>query len=121
MALVIIGAIFGLLSVILGAFGAHSLENIIGDKMDIYRTAIQYQMFHSTALMITGIIMMTNKLDLISIGYLFIIGILLFSGSLYIIAIFKISKMGMIAPIGGLSLIIGWILLIYKLYFNNAL
>ena len=82
---------------------------------------IQYQMFHSTALMITGIIMMTNKLDLISIGYLFIIGILLFSGSLYIIAIFKISKMGMIAPIGGLSLIIGWILLIYKLYFNNAL
>ncbi len=121
MALVIIGAIFGLLSVIFGAFGAHSLENIIGEKMDIYRTAIQYQMFHSTALMITGIIMMTNKLDLISIGYLFIIGILLFSGSLYIIAIFKISKMGMIAPIGGLSLIIGWILLIYKLYFNNAL
>ena len=121
MALVIIGAIFGLLSVVLGAFGAHSLENIIGDKMDIYRTAIQYQMFHSTALMITGIIMIITKLDFIIIGYLFAIGILLFCGSLYIIAIFKISKMGMIAPLGGLSFIIGWVLMIYKLYFNNAL
>ena len=121
MSLVIIGAIFALLSVIFGAFGAHSLENIIGDKMDIYRTAIQYQMFHSIALMITGIIIISTKLNLIIIGYLFIIGIILFSGSLYIIAIFKISKMGMIAPIGGLSFIIGWILLIYKLYFNNAI
>ena len=91
MVLVIIGAIFGLLSVVLGAFGAHSLENIIGDKMDIYRTAIQYQMFHSTALMDTGIIMLITKLDLIIIGYLFALGILLFSGSLYFFKNLKID------------------------------
>tara|TARA_Y100001934_G_scaffold279588_1_gene383853 strand:- start:608 stop:967 length:360 start_codon:yes stop_codon:yes gene_type:complete len=115
MILIKLGTVFALLSVVIGAFGAHSFENIISNKMDVFKTAIQYQMFHSLALMITGLIAITTKLDLIAVGYLFFTGILLFSGSLYIIAIFKISKFGMIAPIGGLSFIMGWILLIYKI------
>tara|TARA_Y100001970_G_C14059092_1_gene763217 strand:- start:292 stop:648 length:357 start_codon:yes stop_codon:yes gene_type:complete len=110
-----LGAILSMLTVVLGSFGAHSLESTISDKIDIFKTAIQYQMFHSMALMIIGLIMITIKLDLVVVGYLFIIGILLFSGSLYIIAIFKISFLGMIAPIGGLSFIAGWIVMIYKI------
>ena len=117
MILIKLGAFFSLLSVAIGAFGAHSLENIIDDKMNIFKTAIQYQIFHSIALMITGLISTTTKIDLMSVGYLFIIGILFFSGSLYIISIFKISKLGMITPIGGVCFIIAWILLIYKV--NN--
>tara|TARA_Y100001968_G_scaffold318225_1_gene348174 strand:+ start:335 stop:691 length:357 start_codon:yes stop_codon:yes gene_type:complete len=113
--LIKLGAIFALLSVVIGAFGAHFFEDIIGDKMDTFKTAIQYQMFHSMALMITGLLALITKLDLITIGYLFIVGILLFSGSLYCISILKISKLGMIAPIGGISLIMGWVLLIYKI------
>ena len=115
MILIKLGAIFALLSVVIGAFGAHFFEDIIGDKMDIFKTAIRYQMFHSMALMITGLLALITKLDLITIGYLFIVGILLFSGSLYCISILKISKLGMIAPIGGISLIMGWVLLVYKI------
>ena len=115
MMLIIIGAIFSLLCVLIGAFGAHSLESIISDKMDVFKTAIHYQMFHSIALMVSGLIMLITKLNLNGVGYLFIAGILLFSGSLYLIAIFKISKLGMVAPFGGLSFIFGWILLLYKI------
>ena len=51
-----IGIIFCMLTVIIGAFGAHSLESTIGDKMDTFKTGIQYQIFHGIALIITGIL-----------------------------------------------------------------
>ena len=110
-----IGIIFSMLTVIIGAFGAHSLSNIIGDKMDTFKTGVQYQMFHSLALIIIGILSKVFEVDLSTTGYFFIIGIILFSGSLYLISIYKYSFLGMVAPIGGLSFIIGWTLLLYKI------
>ena len=41
-----IGIIFCMLSVIIGAFGAHSLSDIIADKTETFRTGVQYQIFH---------------------------------------------------------------------------
>tara|TARA_B110000116_G_scaffold164939_1_gene142604 strand:+ start:138 stop:458 length:321 start_codon:yes stop_codon:yes gene_type:complete len=102
-------------SVIIGAFGAHSLENMIGDKMETFKTGVQYHMFHGLALILTGILSKIFEIDISSVGYLFTIGIILFSGSLYLISIYKYSFLGMIAPVGGLSFIIGWIVLFYKL------
>lgn len=110
-----LGAIFALLSVIIGAFGAHSLDSIIGNKINIFKTGVQYQMFHSLALILLGVISKITNLDFTKIGYLFCTGIILFSGSLYIIAIFKISKFGIITPFGGLLLIFGWLLMIFKI------
>ena len=110
-----IGIIFCMFSVIIGAFGAHSLENMIGDKMETFKTGVQYHMFHGLALILTGILSKIFEIDISSVGYLFIIGIILFSGSLYLISIYKYSFLGMIAPVGGLSFIIGWIVLFYKL------
>ena len=110
-----IGIIFSMLSVIIGAFGAHSLSNIIGDKMDTFKTGIQYQIFHSLSLIITGILSKVFEVDLSGAAYFFIAGIILFSGSLYLISIYKYSFLGMVAPIGGLSFIIGWAFLLYKI------
>ena len=110
-----LGSIFGFLSVVIGSLGAHSLENIIHNKIDIFKTGLHYQMFHSLALILTGIISKITHKNLTKIGYLFITGIILFSGSLYFIAIFKISTIGIITPIGGLFLMMGWIMLIYKI------
>ena len=56
MLLIQLGIIFCALSVIIGAFGAHSLESTIADKMDIFKTGVQYQIFHSLALILTGIL-----------------------------------------------------------------
>ena len=110
-----IGIVFCILSVIIGAFGAHSLSDIIADKTETFRTGVQYQIFHGLALILAGILSKVFEVDLSVVGYLFISGIFLFSGSLYMIAICKYSFLGMVAPIGGLSFIIGWTLLLYKI------
>ena len=110
-----IGIIFCMLSVIIGAFGAHSLEDKIADKMDTFKTGVQYQIFHGLALMLTGILSINLDVDLSIVGYLFIIGIILFSISLYLIAICKYFFLGMVAPLGGLSFIAAWTILLYKI------
>ena len=110
-----LGIFFSVLSVVIGAFGAHGLESTIKDKMDVYKTGVQYQMFHSLALLIVGLLSISLSKNLDIVGYIFSIGIVLFSGSLYLIAVKKLSFMGMITPIGGALFIIGWILLLYKL------
>ncbi len=110
-----LGIFFCMLSVIIGAFGAHSLESTISDKMETFKTGVQYQIFHGLALILTGILSIVLKVDLGIVGYLFIIGIILFSFTLYLIAICKYSFLGMVAPIGGLSFIIAWVLLLYKI------
>ena len=110
-----IGIIFCIVSVIIGAFGAHGLSNMIGDEIEVFKTGVQYQIFHSLALILTGVLAKILNLDLNSVGYIFLTGIIIFSGSLYIISIYKYSFLGMITPIGGLFFIIGWIVLYYKI------
>tara|TARA_A100001011_G_scaffold399003_1_gene505631 strand:+ start:885 stop:1238 length:354 start_codon:yes stop_codon:yes gene_type:complete len=112
-----IGILCCALSVIIGAFGAHSLESAIADKMETFKTGVQYQIFHGLGLILIGILSKVFGLDLSMSGYLMIVGIVLFSGSLYLISIYKYSFMGMIAPLGGLSFIISWVVLLFKI--NN--
>ena len=105
------------MTVVLGAFGAHALKDILDDYgQSIYNKAVLYQMFHALGILIVALI---NNLFLDCsfniIIYLFAIGIILFSGSLYILAITKIKWLGMITPIGGMLFIIGWLILIIKL------
>lgn len=86
------GIIFSILSIAIGAFGAHAL-----------------------GLILIGIIAKTFSVDLNIVAYLIICGIFLFSGSLYMISIYKLSYLGMITPIGGVLFIIGWSTLLFKL------
>ncbi|TCT26336.1 uncharacterized membrane protein YgdD (TMEM256/DUF423 family) [Melghiribacillus thermohalophilus] len=111
----IIGAISGFLSVALGAFGAHGLEGRISEKMmKTWEKAVDYQMFHTTAIFVTALLMTKlSSTSLVSAGWFFLIGILLFSGSLYIYSTSGIKFLAMITPFGGIAFLIGWVLLGY--------
>lgn len=111
------GVIFSILSIVIGAFGTHALENTIGDKIEVFKTGVQYQIFHALGLILIGLIAKTFSIDLNIVAYLIICGIILFSGSLYMISIYKISILGIITPIGGTLFIIAWSVLLFKL--NN--
>lgn len=114
--IIISGLFFALLSVLLGAFGAHALKNHLNEysKM-IYDKAILYQMFHSVGLIIIALIEKNYSVDLSIPAWCFILGIFFFSGSLYILSISGIKWLGMITPIGGTLFIVGWLIIIVKL------
>lgn len=106
--------IFGFLSVALGAFGAHTLKNVMDDYgKSIYEKAILYQMFHTIALFVVGILQHLVKDTSFSIaGWGFLIGTLLFSGSLYLLAATGIKWLGAITPFGGVAFLFGWFWLV---------
>ena len=103
-------AIFGFLSVVLGAFGAHALKNTIDDYgKSIYEKAVLYQMFHTMALFAVGVMQHLNKETSFSVaGWGFFAGIILFSGSLYLLATTGMKWLGAITPIGGVAFLFGW-------------
>src|SRR4030066_1089419 len=105
--------ISGLLSVGLGAFGAHSLKNILDEySKSIYEKAVLYQMFHTVALFVVGVIQRFDRETSLSIaGWGFLAGIILFSGSLYLWATTGIKWLGAITPSGGGVLLFCWVLL----------
>lgn len=109
---VAIGAFFGMLSVIFGAFAAHGLkESISTDLILVFQTGAHYQMIHSLALVGVGLWSERHPSPRICwIGVCFSIGILLFSGSLYALSLSNFHQLGMITPMGGMLFIIGWLL-----------
>ncbi|MBC8376704.1 MAG: DUF423 domain-containing protein [FCB group bacterium] len=112
------GAMFGILTVGLGAFGAHALKNILDSYgQSIWEKAVFYQAIHSLLLLILpGLSNYMSPKELNITGYLIIIGILFFSGSLYILAISGKKYFGAITPIGGVAFIAGWSWLAYALF-----
>ena len=112
----VIGAISGCLVVILGAFGAHGLKDILDEYgKSIYEKAVLYHMLHTMAILVLGLIeKIQPEMQLSLAGWAFLIGIILFSGSLYILAVTGFKWMGMITPIGGVMFIIGWVMLFLK-------
>lgn len=113
--LLLLGALNGFIAVALGAFGAHGLEGKLSEKMiDTWNKAVQYQMFHTMALFVTGLLMQKITAgSIVSAGWFFLVGIILFSGSLYIYSTTQIKTFAMITPLGGVAFLIGWVLLGY--------
>ena len=83
--------------------------------LDTFQTAVRYQMFHSIAILISGLLIHLNLVESKLPIILFISGIIVFSGSLYILSITNIKWLGAITPIGGLLFITGWIYLFLSL------
>ncbi|WP_370424938.1 DUF423 domain-containing protein [Tenacibaculum dicentrarchi] len=109
------GALFGGLAVIFGAFGAHALKKILSEEqLKSFETGVKYQMYHAIVLLFIGSSFSTpNAL----MSWAFIVGIILFSFSIYGLVLSdakgkKMSFLGPITPIGGLLLVIGWIMLL---------
>lgn len=115
--LLTIGTITGMLAVVFGAFGAHSLKKLIElDQLAIFHTGVTYQFYHTFAIFIAAWLgnHFNNKL-FNRAGWFFFAGIICFSGSLYLLstrAYLGIESwsniIGPITPIGGLFFIIGW-------------
>ncbi|MFJ7310378.1 DUF423 domain-containing protein [Peribacillus frigoritolerans] len=115
---VILGALNGLIAVALGAFGAHGLEGKIPDKyLETWQTAVQYQMFHAVGLLVLGLLAGKISSPLINwSGWLMLIGIILFSGSLFVLSVTQIKVLGAITPLGGVSFLVAWVLMIIAAY-----
>ncbi|KGR80214.1 DUF423 domain-containing protein [Ureibacillus manganicus] len=114
---IISGSIHGFLAVALGAFGAHALKAVLDDYgVGIWDTAVQYQMFHATAILIIGVLMSTRLMGNVATlkwaAILMNLGIIIFAGSLYVLAISGIKILGAITPIGGVLFLTAWILVI---------
>ena len=109
-----IAAFSAMLSVVLGAFAAHGLKSKLSETLlNTFQTGVQYQMYHSLALILLVILyrQMPQSLLIYSAGFMFA-GIILFSGSLYMLALTQIKWFGPVTPLGGACFIIGWVLLI---------
>ncbi|KEO74730.1 DUF423 domain-containing protein [Anditalea andensis] len=109
------GALFGVLAVGIGAFGAHGLAEIleVHGRTDTFETGVKYHFYHAIALVLTGLIghhpYSKKWLKWSSLG--FISGILIFSGSLYTLSLTGVTWLGAITPLGGIAFILGWIFL----------
>ena len=109
-------ASLGALSVILGAFAAHKLKELLASgDLSVFETAVRYQFYHVFALTAVGILYANfPSAKMRWAGYLFIAGIILFSGSLYLLCYLKYSQatglgwIGAITPLGGAAFIGGW-------------
>lgn len=92
------------IAVILGAFGAHALDGRLDpDALDAYTTAVRYQMWHALALALWAATGGPR-----AVGWLFLIGTVLFAGSIYGLSFDGPAVLGPVTPLGGLVLITGW-------------
>ena len=107
---VLLGAVFALLGVAGGAFGAHSLKAILAPEMlAVFETGIRYQMYHALALLFVGLAGDRHASPhLRRAGWLFVTGIALFSGSLYVLSLSGVRWLGAVTPLGGAAFIAGW-------------
>jgi uncharacterized membrane protein YgdD (TMEM256/DUF423 family) len=110
-----IAALFGLLAVAAGAFGAHALEaRLTPERLAIFETAARYQMYHALALLAVAIVAALRPESsslLNAAGWSYVAGTLVFCGTLYLLALGAPRWLGAITPIGGLAFLAGWALL----------
>lgn len=128
---IITAAILGMLSVIIGAWAAHGIEGFIPDsdpekykKIASFKVGVRYQFYHTFLLLFLGLIPTNQLSKLLSFVYkLIVVGVILFSGSIYLLSLKTqlglggLTKvLGPITPLGGLTLIMGWgVLVLYGL------
>lgn len=109
----VIGCVFGLLSVAAGAFGAHGLRTIVPAQALVnFETAARYQMYHALVLVAIGLAWhrMPGRW-LVAAGTAFTLGVTLFCGSLYAYVLGAPRSIAMVAPVGGIALMVGWLAL----------
>jgi uncharacterized membrane protein YgdD (TMEM256/DUF423 family) len=119
--LLVAGCAFAATAVVLGALGAHALEQVLTvDQLDSFETGVKYQMYHALALLIFSQINILDSSAKKTLFYLFTIGILLFSVSIYLLSMsswlgINLRFLGPVTPVGGLLLIAGWIFALWKI------
>jgi len=116
--LLVTGTVFGILGIILGAFAAHGLEKVLDNEaIDTFETGVRYQMYHAFLLLILGASNFIKEKSKKIVFVLVLFGVVFFSGSIYGLAInsltaFDFKSIALITPVGGLLLILAWLLLL---------
>ena len=121
-----VGVIFALTSVILGAFGAHLLKDLLSAaELSSFKTGVRHQMFHALGIIILSLNQdnFTDKLN--RVLQIMSFGVILFSFSIYFLSLqnilnISLSFLGVITPIGGLFLISSWMLLFFIVKKNDS-
>lgn len=109
--LLVLGALNSALAVMLGAFGAHGLKaRVDATLLEVWGTASQYHLYHALALLVVGLLArQLGASGLLVAGWILFAGMLIFSGSLYVLVLSGQKWLGAITPLGGLTLIVGWL------------
>jgi len=121
----VFGAAYGMLSVILGAFGAHALKKILSvERLESFETGVRYQMYAAFFLLIAGYILKFDTSSQKWISILMIAGTILFSFSIYLLSLqdylgANLKFLGPITPLGGLFMILAWLMLIFYFVKNK--
>lgn len=116
--IIITGAIFGMLAIILGAFGAHALKTILTpEQLTSFETGVRYQMYHAFFLFFVASRTELPLKTLKVIYNLVLAGVLLFSGSIFLLTTKNVTTIdfkiiGFVTPIGGFLLIFAWLVLL---------
>lgn len=116
--ILLLGAILGLLSVLMAAYVDHSLSLTLAGKVHhSISVAVRYHQLYAIVITIIGLIVPLQanqriKTWLIRSAYVFIVGILLFSFSIYFASITGVLGLLHFTPIGGLILMLGWVSLL---------
>lgn len=115
--ILITASILGVIGIILGAFGAHILKELITvEAQQTFETGVRYQMYHALFLLFVGGTNLVRQRIKKIVCYLTVFGVILFSGSIYglatnMLTTFDFKTIGFVTPVGGLLLIISWICL----------
>lgn len=114
----VFGAVYGMVAIILGAFGAHALKKILSlERLESFETGVRYQMYAAFFLLIVGYILKFETTSEKWVSILMIVGTMLFSFSIYFLSMqdylgANLKFLGPITPLGGLLMIISWGMLI---------
>ena len=113
----VLGTAILALAVLIGAFGAHGLKNMVEpEKLVTFETGVRYHFYHGFALLIVGLLQqMFQNMKLHLPHWAFFVGILLFSFNCYFYVVTGIKTFAMIVPLGGTLFILGWIVLMIKI------
>lgn len=115
--IVITAAVLGLISIVLGAFGAHALKKVLTvEQLVSFETGVRYQMYHALFLLFVGTTQFLTEKAKKYVYYTALTGVIMFSGSIFLLATQEISQinfrfLGPVTPIGGVFLISSWLLL----------
>lgn len=110
---VVLAGINGFLAVLAGAFGSHALKSRLEPTMlAAFEVGVRYHMYHALGLLMLGVWMRNGAPRGVAFaGGCFQLGIIFFSGSLYLLALLDWKWLGPVTPIGGATLMLGWLVL----------
>jgi uncharacterized membrane protein YgdD (TMEM256/DUF423 family) len=106
-----------MLAVLLGAFGAHALKGMVtAERLAVFHTGVQYQVYHALGLLVLSIwAHLKPEINLTGVREWLFAGVMLFSGSLYALVLLDMGWLGAVTPLGGVSFVLGWGLLIWRM------